>query len=261
MTERYSISREEGKRICLEKETMCVPRYATSHTSIVATGKKGRAPGELHFPVGVAIHENTHQIFIVNHYNDRVEIFSETGEYFCQLGVGQLYRPHGIATYRDSIYVSCFDHTVSKFSMSEMYHVRKIGGRGSNNGQFNFPTQLTNDLVGRVFKADFYNDRICIHDPNLNHLRNITHKSMSYPWDVKILRDSMYVMCTIVNDPCMHVLTLEGDMLHSITNFEEWMDVRSTYCSVWILSTTLLLVISCLTQFVSSLQKAISYTR
>ena len=66
--------------------------------------------------------------------------------------------------------------------------------------------------------------------PDLNLLRNIRHKSMSYPWDVKILRDSMYVMCTVVNDACMHVLTLEGDMLHSITNFEEWMDVRSTYC-------------------------------
>ena len=56
-----------------------VPRYATCHTSIVATGKKGRAPGELHGPSGVVIHKHTHQIFVAKYSNHRVEIFSETG--------------------------------------------------------------------------------------------------------------------------------------------------------------------------------------
>ena len=50
-----------------------VPRYATFHTSIVATGKDGRAPGELFAPSGVAIHEEIHQIFVVNYFNDRVD--------------------------------------------------------------------------------------------------------------------------------------------------------------------------------------------
>ena len=66
-----------------------VPRYATCHTPIVATGKQGIAPGELACPSGVAIHEDTHQIFVANGNNDRVEIFSETGEFLSQLGVGQ----------------------------------------------------------------------------------------------------------------------------------------------------------------------------
>ena len=74
-----------------------VPRYTTCHTPVVATGKKGEAPGELYFPRGVAIHEETHQIFVANNYNHRVKIFSETGEFISQLGVGQLYRPLGIA--------------------------------------------------------------------------------------------------------------------------------------------------------------------
>ena len=71
-----------------------VPRFATFHTSIVATGKEGRAPGGLFAPSGVAIHEETHQIFIVNYLNDRVEMFSETGEFLSQLGVGQLSHPY-----------------------------------------------------------------------------------------------------------------------------------------------------------------------
>ena len=201
-----------------------VPRYTTCHTPVVATGKEGRAPGELVAPYGVAINEETHQIFVVNYMNDRVEIFSETGEFISQLGVGELSEPIGIAIHGDSLYVSCEDDTVSQFSLIEMCHVRRIGGGGSNNGQFDWPLQLTTDLIGRVFIADRDNDRICIHDPDLNHLRNITHQSMSGPSDVKVSRNCLYVLCPF-NNPCMLVLTLEGDMLHSLITCGEGMDV------------------------------------
>ena len=186
MAERYPIAREEGKRICLERESVSVPRYTTFHTSIVATGKQGRAPGELYAPFGVAIHEDTHQIFIANKLNDRVEIFSETGEFLYKLGVGQLSSPWGIAIHEDNLYVSCWsDNTISKFTLTEMCLVRRIGGKGSN-GQFDLPSQLTTDAIGRVFIPDTRNDRICIHDRDLNHLRNITHESMLLPYDVNV---------------------------------------------------------------------------
>ena len=193
-----------------------VPRYATFHSSIVATGKQSSAPDKLFAPYGVAIHEETHQIFVANYLNHSVEVFSETGEFLYQLGVVQLSSPWGIATHGDSLYVSCWgDHTVNKFSLTEMCLVRRIGGEGSNNGQFYLPCQLTTDPIGRVFIADTCNNRICIHDPDLKHLRNITHESMSQPYDVKVSTDRLYVLCPGDN-PCIHVLTLEGGKLHSL---------------------------------------------
>ena len=121
----------------VEVPVVSVPRYATFHTSVVATAKRGRDPGELFIPLCVAIHEDTHQIFVADCFNNRVVIFSETGEFLYQLGVGQLSQPWGITTHGDSVYVSChLDHTVSKFSLTEMCLVRRIGGMGSDNGQF-----------------------------------------------------------------------------------------------------------------------------
>ena len=205
--------------------TQYVPHYATCHTRVVATGKKGDAHGELNAPCGVAIHQETHQIFFANWGIHRVEIFSETGEFLYQLGVGQLSRPWGIAIHGDSVYVSCWgDSTVSKFSLNELCRVRRIGGYGSNSGQFNCPCQLITDSIGCVFIADSGNDRICIHDPDLNHLRNITLQSMSRPSDVKVSRDRLYVLCPNDN-PCLLVLTLEGDKLHSLITCGEGMDV------------------------------------
>ena len=163
--------------------------------------------------------------------NDRVEIFSETGEFLSQLGVGQLFKPYGVATHGDSLYVSCVsDDTVSKFSLSEMCRVRRIGGEGSNNGQFYSLTQLTTDLIGRVFIADTDNDRICLHDPNLNHLRNIKHECISAPFDIKVSRDHLYVLCAEDN-PCMLVLTLEGDKIHSFITRGKGMDVLDPWFS------------------------------
>ena len=105
-----------------------------------------------------------------------------------------------------------------------MCHVRRIGGEGSNNGQFNYPRRLITDLIGRVFIADCSNHRICIHDPDLNHLRNITNPSLSRPEDVKISLDCLYVLYPD-NNSCMLVLTLEGYMLHSLITCGEGMDV------------------------------------
>ena len=206
------------------KMSVYVPRYATYHIPIVATGRKGRARGELNYPRGVVIHEETHQIFVANDDNHRVEIFTETGEFISQLGVGQLSEPWGIAIHGDNVYISCEDHTISKFSLVEMCRVRRIGGNGSNNGQFIYPRQLTTDAIGRIFIADLGNNRICIRDTDIHHLRNITHQSMSHPYDVKVSQDRLYVLCPD-NNPCMHVLSLDGDKLHSLITRGEGMDV------------------------------------
>ena len=50
----------------VEEPIVYLPRHDTYHPSIVATGQKGSDPGELYYSRGVAIHEETHQIFVAN---------------------------------------------------------------------------------------------------------------------------------------------------------------------------------------------------
>ena len=200
-----------------------IPNYGTFLMPTVVTGKQGRAPGELYSPCGVAINEATNQIFVANCSNGRIEIFSETGEYLNQLG--ELDSPWGIAIYENSLFVSCFlSHTISKYSLTDFSFVKQIGRMGSNNGEFNNPTQLTTDPNGHVCIADTDNDRIYVLDTDLHHMRNITHQSISQPFDLKLSHDRIYVLCP-TNNPCMLVLSIEGDMLHSLISRGEGMDV------------------------------------
>ena len=127
-------SREICTNIIILGETgevsVSVPRYATYRTSIVATGKLGKAPGELYCPCDVAIHKDTHHMLVTNALSSRVEVISETGEFLYQLGVGQLCNPWGISVHGDCVYVCCFgDQTVSKLSLNKMCQVRRVGVR------------------------------------------------------------------------------------------------------------------------------------
>ena len=200
-----------------------IPNYGTFLMPTVVTGKQGTAPGELHYPYGVAINEATNQIFVANYNNHRIEIFSETGEYLNRLG--DLHGPWGIAIHENSLFVSSIGrHTISKYSLTDFSLVKEIGRRRSNNGEFNNPRQLTTDPNGHVYVADTDNDRICVLDTDLHHMRNITHQSISQPYDLKLSHDRIYVLCPYKN-PCMLVLSIEGDMLHSLISRGQGMDV------------------------------------
>ena len=205
-----------------------LPKYATFHLPTVATGKEGSAPGEFNTPCAVAINEATKQIFVANFHNHRIEIFSETGEYLNQLSDGQLATPWGIAIHGNSLYVSSFiSDSISKYTLTDFSLVKRVRRMGSNNGEFNCPLQLTTDPSGCVFIADSDNDRICVLDTELNHQRNITHQAISEPSDVIVSHDRIYVLCPR-NNPCMLVLSLEGDMLHSLIR-GEGMDVLNPW--------------------------------
>ena len=203
-----------------------VPHYETFHTSKVATGKKGGAPGELERPYGVAIHERSNQICVANQVNHRVELFSEGGEYIAQLGEGELNAPYGIATHEDYVYVTCWDHTINKLSLTDKNLVKKRGSYGSGNGQFDYPNQLTIDRIGCIYIADTDNDRICVYGTDLFHHRSIKHETMSKPFDVKVSNDQLYVLCPKSN-PCIHVITLRGVMKRSLITCGRDMDVSS----------------------------------
>ena len=64
----------------LEEEVAVIPRYQEMR-KVVEVGKRGRNPGELSNPKGVAIDENSNHIYVAEGYPARVSIFSESGEF------------------------------------------------------------------------------------------------------------------------------------------------------------------------------------
>ena len=154
----------------VEEEVSVVPRYEEMRP-IVAVGKEGRAPGELWYPCGVAIDENTDLIYVAEGFDSpRVSIFSETGAFINTFSHEDMRWPYGIAIHRDSLYVTdTIANAVFRFKIeADMRLVAKLGSMGSGMGQFNCPQGLTVSPNGDVFIADYENHRIEILDDSLH---------------------------------------------------------------------------------------------
>ena len=198
------------------QEVPVVPRYEEMRP-IVAVGKIGHAPGELWYPKGVAIDENTNLIYVAEGSDSRrVSIFSETGEFINTFRHQDMRKPCGIAIHRDNLYVTDTEVcAVFQFKIEvDMRLVAKLESVGSGIGQFSYPSGLTVSTNGDVFVADYNNNRIQILDDSLHFQREITHQTMKHPRDVKLTPDEVYVLCGV--SPCILVFSHAGEKLRQL---------------------------------------------
>ena len=200
----------------IEEEASVVPRYDLM-SCVVSVGKQGKAPGELSFPRGVAIDENTGYVYVTEWLGNRVSVFSETGDFLNTFSHQDMRSPWGIALHRDNIYVTdIISDAMFHFKMEQQIrHVATFGsGKGSSDEQLNYPRGLTVSTDGDVFVADCNNHRIKILDQSLRFKRHVTHQSMKKPRDVKLTREEMYVLC--YRSPCVLVLSHAGELTRSL---------------------------------------------
>jgi sugar lactone lactonase YvrE len=140
-------------------------------------GKQGSAPGDFHFPIGIAINDRD-EIFVADHYNDRVQKFDRNGRLLAVIPV--LFNPGGIAV-ADSgeIYLTHFPASrfhpektpdrVSVYSPEGVF-LREWGRTGKGDGELDFSGGLavTKD---EVYVADQTNRRVQVFERSGRFLR------------------------------------------------------------------------------------------
>ena len=198
----------------------------------VAVAKRGKAPGELWSPGGVAINPATNHIYVaeggLSPNFARVSIFSESGEYLNSYTHEHMESLHGIAIHGNNLYITDWVvHAVFHLKIEADFRlVARLGSRGSGIGQFYSPRQLSISTIGDVYIADTNNNRIQILDCSLQPIREVTHPSMHEPCDVKLTMEEMYVFSR-VDSPCVHVFTHTGHKIRSLITCGEGMQISA----------------------------------
>lgn len=111
--------------------------------------------------------DSTGKVYLVSEDEGRIYIYDQNRELILKFGekggsAGKLSRPKAARKdeLRDVIYVADYmRHTISVFDSSGAY-VYEFGGLGWNPGWFQHPIDITVDRTGRIFVADFFNQRI-----------------------------------------------------------------------------------------------------
>ena len=122
-----------------------------------------REPAKLAKPTGIAV-DASGTVFVADATHNRVFGYAPSGDLSVAIGRdGELESPAGMAIdgSRGLLYVAdSKKHQVFCYSTADGSAVRTIGRRGSEPGEFNFPTNVFVDKEGRLYVTDTLNFRI-----------------------------------------------------------------------------------------------------
>ena len=155
-------------------------------------GATGSGAGELDAPGGAAVLGDA--LFVADFYNHRVQVFAAGATDVIgapgRLFKARLHYPTDVAVDDSLVYVAdAYNHRIQVFRPNGEY-VRRwggplgLGGRGPFKGWFNVATGIEVS-GGRVYVADFYNNRIQIFTDRGKYLGQVAD-SLSLPTDVAI---------------------------------------------------------------------------
>ena len=119
-------------------------------------------------------------------------------------------------------------HGVFHFKIeADMRLVAALVGKGSGDGKFDYPRQLTVSANGDVFVADYDNHRVQILDESLHFQRSIKHDSMRFPRDVKLTNNEVFVLTE--SSPCVIVFSHAGEKIRSFITRGQGMQVTGAW--------------------------------
>ena len=215
----------------LEEEVPLVPNYQAMRP-VVAVGKKGKAPGYLYCPKGIAI-DSYDRIFVVEggkyEPHARISMFSERGDYLDSFIPQDMIEPYGIAIHGTNMYLT--DTRVDEIFQFKIEtgfpFVTKQGTAGMQIRDVYNSRNLTVSNDGDVYVADCMNMRVLILNSSLIHLRYFTEVPIRYPQDIKLTADEVYVLCE--DNPCIHVFSHAGEILRSLVSRGRHMQVSDPF--------------------------------
>jgi DNA-binding beta-propeller fold protein YncE len=124
-------------------------------------------------PFGVAT-DGEGNLYVTDHIANDVKVYrGSDGSFLRKFGEGKVDRPTGIVVdaRRQVVYVTAGASSASKHHRVEVFslkgqHLRTIGTRGHDPGQFNFPVNLALAKNGQLYVVDMLNFRVQVFDPD-----------------------------------------------------------------------------------------------
>ena len=123
-------------------------------------------------PFGLAT-DTQGNLYVTEHAKDAVSVYDPSAKLLSRWFSDKLERPTGIAIdrRRQLVYVTSGASSASKHHRVEVFslagkHLRTIGTRGHDPGNFNFPTNLAVGPDGTLYVADMLNFRVQAFDPD-----------------------------------------------------------------------------------------------
>lgn len=163
---------------------------------------------KLGFLFALAVDKTTSNIYITDHSNSQILIFSAEGNYLSKLQ-SDVSQPCGISINRDRVYITQNPgHSICAFDMNGKRIIR-VGHEGSKRSEFVHPYHLTtDDVTGLVFVCDMFNNRVQIFTQDCEFVTMFGEHSLNKPISISYTQERIAV---IQNDLAGTVIFFQMD--------------------------------------------------
>lgn len=159
-TNLQGVASSSDRILIADSNNQCVQIFSSQGEFLSRFGVRGRSPGQLQRPTGVAVHPSG-DIIIADYDNKWVSIFNSDGKFKAKLGSGRLMGPKGVSVDQNG-HVIVVDNkacTVFVFQTSGKL-VNKFGSRGTGDRQFAGPHFAAVNKNNEIIVTDFHNHSV-----------------------------------------------------------------------------------------------------
>ncbi|XP_067117445.1 tripartite motif-containing protein 2 [Osmerus mordax] len=154
-----------GRILIADSNNQCVQIFSNEGEFKSRFGVRGRSPGQLQRPTGVAVHPNG-DIIIADYDNKWVSIFSSEGKFKTKLGSGRLMGPKGVSVDQNGHVIVVDNKACTVFIFQPTGKlVTKFGNRGNGDKQFAGPHFAAVNNNNEIIVTDFHNHSVKVFSP------------------------------------------------------------------------------------------------
>ena len=210
---------KRGDIIVAEYGGSCVSIFSPEGGRIKSFGSCGSNHGQFKCPSGVAV-DTDDNILVADCDNHRIQKFTSDGNFIASVGKHLVY-PCGIGIHPRTrkVYVADSHNHHIQILNPDLTFSSSVGSRGSDNGQFKFPYDVTFDSTGNEYVADSWNHCIQVFTAEGEFIRKFGKKGggngeLNYSTSISIDTDNVVYVAEQSNHR-VSVFTCEGKFLTS----------------------------------------------
>ncbi|KAJ0033578.1 hypothetical protein NQD34_000685 [Periophthalmus magnuspinnatus] len=159
-TNLQGVAASTDKVLIADSNNQCVQIFSNEGQFRSRFGVRGRTPGQLQRPTGVAVHPNG-DIIIADYDNKWVSIFTCEGKFKNKIGTGKLMGPKGVSVDRNGHIIVVDNKACSVFIFQPNGKlVTKFGNRGTGDRQFAGPHFAAVNNNNEIIVTDFHNHSV-----------------------------------------------------------------------------------------------------
>ena len=235
--------KDGGEVVVTEYNSDCVSIIGSKREK-KSFGAHGLGPGRFYLPEGVAI-DGGGNILVADHCNHRIQQFSPTGKHLKTVGAKKrkggplpFSNPLGVMVHPQScmLYITEYSNHRVQVLNPDFTYANSFGRQGSNDGEFNHPSDISTDTEGNVYVADSDNHRIQVFAPDGTYLRQFGRKGegegeLKQPVGITVSSHNMVFVSERGNNR-VSIFSTEGEFIKSFGKEGEGSCQFSTPCGI-----------------------------